>query len=283
MRGTVVLCDIIRKFFISWGRLSVLTLLVAGLMGAVQTPFSHAEKLAQKNIRAAFNQQVPLQEALTEIYRQTGYKVYVSEELAQHNIQGVYWDLSIDEFLRRALKKYNVSVVYDDNAQIAIVRGFGENLGQSNFVSVSGDEMAATQAEDPGAIEPLSGIPYATLRELQEQQLAEMKKQLTDPNALDPFSGASYTGISESQAEVDRQREEPDAVDPLSNVPIDTLKENQAKLDEQRERGDVVDPLSGVPYSVLRENQRQLDMKRENSDMYDPLSEVTQPLPENAE
>ncbi|MCL7487094.1 MAG: DUF4373 domain-containing protein [Desulfobulbaceae bacterium] len=263
-----------------------MTLLVAGLVVAGQTP-SQAEKLDQKNIRVAFNQQVPLQEALTEIYRQTGYKVYVSEELAQLNIQGVYWDLSIDEFLRRALKKYNVSVVYDDNAQIATVRGFGENLGRSggegNFVSVSGDELSATQAEDPGAIEPLSGIPYATLRELQEQQLAEMKKQLTDPDALDPFSGASYPGISESQAEVDRQREEPDAVDPLSEVPIATLKENQAKLDEQRERGDVVDPLSGAPYSVLRENQRQLDMKRENSDMFDPLSEVTQPLPENAE
>lgn len=272
-----MLNDIIRKFFICWGRLSVLTLLVAGLVVAGQTP-SHAEKLAQKKIRVAFNQQIPLQEALKEVYKQTGYTVYVRKNLSKVPVQGIYWDTTIDAFLRRVLKNYNVSVLYNDLEKVAVVRDFGESLrgaGEGGtFVSFSEEELADEELEAPKGVDPLSGMPLAELRRIKREQMAELERIRNDPDSFDPFSGLSRAAMEENQEKLNQQRSDPEAIDPLSGLPLSELRERQTETDRQRNDPDAIDPLSGIPYSELKKKQEEYQKQRKENPGVDPLSQI---------
>jgi len=245
-----------------------------------------AEIYSQKIIKLNTGSTTVLRDVLDDIFKQTGYKIIVSDELASVPVVGVYEDVSVENFLRRALRKYNVSVIYDEKEQIAVVRAFGENLNENQkgaYVAVPKDGLVKE-----GEVDPLSGVAVAELKRLQLEQLEEMERLRNDPETLDPLSDIPMVELQRMQTqqleEMGRQKNDPEAVDPQTGI---SLVEQQRLLAEQLEMMEkqnndpaAVDPLSGMPLSELRSNRdRQLEelKKRENDpNAVDPLENIPQ-------
>ncbi len=270
----------VQRFISSCRRAGVFTMLVfAATVLLVSTP-GEAVNLNEKKVKIVTTQNTVLKDVLGDIHKQTGYQVVVSEELSTIPVVGVYDDISIEDFLRRVFKKYNVSVIYDEKKQVAYVRSFGEDLKQSQtgaYLSVPRDELLKGTEVDPNETDPLSGISLAELRRMQEEHLQEMERQANDPEAVDPLGGVPLADMKRNQQELDRQKADPATVDPLSGIPLADLRKNQAEADRRANDPDAVDPLSGLPMSVLRKNQEELDRQRIDAGGVDPLNQAILP------
>jgi type II secretory pathway component GspD/PulD (secretin) len=272
-------------------KIGVLVVALFLLTAVVEPETCAAEIYSQKIVKLNTGNTTVLRDVLDDIFKQTGYKIIVSEELASVPVVGVYEDVSVENFLRRALRKYNVSVIYDEKEQIAVVRAFGENLNENQkgaYVAVPKDGLLKEGEEDSSEIDPLSGVAVAELKRLQIEQLEEMERLRNDPETLDPLSDMPMVELQRLQAqqleEMGRQKNDPEAVDPQSGIPLAEQQQSlERQLEEMEKRNNdpaAVDPLSGESLSELRANRdRQLEelRKRENDpNAVDPLENIPQ-------
>jgi len=271
-------------------RVKVFALLMAAAVSLLVSMPSSAVNLGEKKINLATEQNTVLKDVLGEIQKQTGYQVIVSDELSAIPVVGMYNDISIEDFLRRVFKKYNVSVIYDEKKQVAYVRSFGEDLKLKQtgaFHSVPRDELLKETGADSSEIDPLSGISVAELKRMQMEQLEEMERLANDPDAVDPLGEVPLADLREKQAgqldQLKNRQNDAEAVDPQTGLSVAELQEKKARqLEMMRAREndpDAVDPQSGIPLRELREKQaRQLEMlrARENDpNAPDPLMQIS--------
>ncbi len=276
-----------------WPGLKRITAVVAFLLLATvvgEAGMCRAESFNKKINKLNTGSETILNDLLDDIFQQTGYTIVVSEQLSSVPVVGVYRDITVDDFLRRVLKKQNVSVLYDKKKKQVLVRGFGESirLGKDGgSYSVSGQGGVSEGSAAPSeAVDPLSGIPVAELQEKQARQMEELRRRENDPDAVDPLSGMS---LAELQAKQARQMEElkgrendPDAIDVLGDIPVVELREKKSRqleqLKKQQTDPEAIEPQSGLPYMQLNAKKarqlEQLKAREKDPGAVDPLSGI---------
>lgn len=288
-KNTVQLLSLPSHFDSVFMKMGILIVSLFVVIAFMQTGSCEAEIYTQKIEKLSIGDKTVLRDVVDDIFKQTGYKIVVSDELALTPIAGVYEDVSVENFLRRVFKKYNVSVIYDEKAKVAFVRAFGENLNKDQkgaYVAVPKEGLLEDGESDPSAVDPLSGISLAELKRTQIEQLEEMERLRNDPETLDPLSGTPLMELQRAQSqqleEMERQKKDSEAVDPLTDNPLAEQQRSVAEqLEEMEKRNNdpaAVDPLSGDSLSELRAGQaRQLEElgKRENDpNAVDPLENI---------
>jgi hypothetical protein len=262
----------------------ILCFLVLALFIPDQSAISQTliEQKNQINIRI---ENKSFQSIIQEITKQSGYQIIVSEEFLKIPVTGIYQNTTLDNFLRRIFKEYNVSIIYDDFEQVAYVHPFGEKVAVSETFSSGYQSQPSTElASNFEEIDPLSGIPLAILEKKQLDQIEELERINSNPNAIDPLSGMYVSEMNEKIAEqqmiLQEANNNPEAVDPLSGLPLIELHEDRLS-DSNHEDPDAVDPLSGIPIKRLQEiSAKQMNMLKEMQDegsLHAPLLDMEKP------
>jgi hypothetical protein len=209
-----------------------------------------------------------------DVEKKTGIKVKLDEELANIIVSGVFVDVTVDEFFRRAIKGKNIAVQYAEKESIVTVQTFLSSLmaasrgsdpkGSSSAGVTDEEHMRKMQAEqlaelkrwekDPDALDPMSGVRRGDLMKLHEDQLAAFAKWQDDPNAKDPMTGKRRSDIQSMQtkqlAKLEAQQSNPATPDPVTGRPVGemgkTRKEQLAAFEKDRNNPDAIDPMSGM-------------------------------------
>ena len=202
----------------------------------------------------------PLKLVAEEIHKQTGYRVVFDEKWNELLLSGQYVGVTPEEFFLRALRKQNVSLSYDDKGNMIILRFFGDrDIGKIKAGALASGNAASTQAtkdvktlheqqrqelqkdyNDPGSVEPVSGMTNAEIKSLYEEQHAELEQLKKDPGVIEPVSGmtsAEIKSLHEVQhAELQKDYNDPGSVEPVSgmtNAEIKSLYDVQHAEREQ--------------------------------------------------
>ena len=218
----------------------------------------------------------PFQDVAAEIQQQTGYRVVFDEKWNELPVTGIYTDVSLDEFFRRAFRKQNTSLLVNDKEKIVAVRFFGDKSFADLLASASSgkgsgipediaalhDEQRAELQEylrDPEAIDPLSGMKLVDIRALHDEQHAELEQMKQNPDTIEPTSGATVGELQQIQAaqqqENDQLRSNPETVEPESGMSIGAIAElhraQRAEREQMLQDPNTVDPISGMKLSEI--------------------------------
>jgi hypothetical protein len=193
----------------------------------------------------------PLKLVAEEIYKQTGYRVVFDEKWNELLLSGRYVGVTLEEFFLRALRKQNVSLSYDDQEGVVILRFFGDRDagGVRAGLLVNGNDSNAHGIDD--------------VKVLHEQQRQDLQKYLNDPESVDPVSGMKLVDIQKMQntqrAELEQLQKDPGTIDPesgMTNAEIKSLQNvQQAELEQAKQRPETIEPETGMTSAEIKSLQ----------------------------
>ncbi|MDD3813711.1 MAG: hypothetical protein PHZ02_03615 [Desulfocapsaceae bacterium] len=217
---------------------------------------------------------MPLNSVAEEVYKQIGCKIIFDEKWNNLLLSGQYAGVTLEEFFWRSLRKYNVSLSYDDKNNIATLRFFGDrDIGKTNIDSLASRNAASggTNKEtkvmreeqhqqlvayfnDPESIDPESGMTFGEIKEMRSTQRAEQERWKNDSESIDSVSGMRLGDIkqiySDQRAEQERWQNDPEAIDPVSGIKLVDIKKMRSGQRAEQERWqndpEAIDPVSGI-------------------------------------
>lgn len=223
---------------------------------------------------------IPLKNVAEDIRRQTGYTVVFSESLVSVPVSGMYNEVSLDEFFRRALKGKNISVVTDTAEKLFVVKAFGDKT-----IVALGDKISPEKLNE---MVPGMDLTFEELRQQEEANKLALDEALSNPDTIDPISGLSLGEVrkqeEENKAALDEALNNPETVVPHSgDLTMEQIREANAKNKEELARrmndSNTVDPVTGMNLGELKrveaENKRVLDEALKNPDTIDPMTGLT--------
>lgn len=241
---------------------------------------------------------VPLSQVLLDISSQTGFKIMIEKDLHDVSVSGKYVDVSIEEFMRRALRGKNISVISDNGQKVVLVRYFGKKspLGDMLLIGENvqdGPGSVLTQEQlsaikelhkeqmeeyekwkaDPDSIDPYTGVRLGDLREMHQEQTQNYEEWKNNPDSMDPYMGKSLGAInsqySEQKQAHDKWRENPESVDSYTGMKLGNLQALHGQQEESynswKNNPDSIDPYSGMKLGDLKrmheQQQKEMDAK----------------------
>ncbi len=211
--------------------------------------------VSEKNVVSLDLRDKPLKLVAEEILKQTGTVVVFDEKWNELPVNGQYTEISLEEFFWRALRKYNISLSFEEKRNVVNLRFFGDSknakINNDTLINknISNNQLREdikilheqqrqelqTYLKDPESIDPLSGMKLADIQEMHVTQQVELEKLRNDPNTIDPVSGMTNAEIKNlevtQQAEVEQFHNDPNAIEPESGM---TKAEIEELHNEQR-------------------------------------------------
>jgi len=231
----------------------------------------------------------PLGLALEELSAKTGYKIIIEKDFQSIVISGNFKDVSVEEFIRRALRGKNLSIISDESKKLVIVRLFGNKAGVGNLIvignfedgpgsTLTSDELSdikklhKAQSEEfkdwknnPESIDPYSGATLGELASLHEGQVKEYEAWKANPDSVDPDGGGNLKDISNLQEkqvqDYEAWKNNPESIDPYSEEKLGNLNAMHQQQAEEYESWkkdpEAIDPYSGERLGVLQKLHEQ--------------------------
>lgn len=234
----------------------------------------YAQQSAVKRFSIEVKGQV-FKEILVELEKKSGVLVTIDEELGNVKITGDFSDVTLEEFLHRALKEQNIALEFGKNGSIVTVQSFkmasnvGKLVGKGSTKEMQAEQLVALaeRQKNPDAIDPTTGVPRGVLKKMQEKQLVDFAEWQNNPDSKDPMTGlrkGDLQVIQEKQLTAFAEwQDNLDAKVPRTDVRRGELKEMQASqlagFDRWRNDPNSKDPMTGLPRGELKKMQeRQL-------------------------
>lgn len=191
----------------------------------------------------------PLKLVAEEILKQTGTVVVFDERWNELPVNGQYTEISLKEFFWRALRKYNISLSFDEKRNVVNLRFFGDSkITKINDHTLKNENVSNNQLRED-------------IKMLHEQQRQELQTYLKDPESVDPLSGMKLVDIQEmhgtQQAELEKLRNDPKTIDPVSGMTNAEIKNldvtQQAELEQFHNDPNAIEPESGMTKAEIKE------------------------------
>lgn len=221
------------------------TIVVSCMLLVLYTGQAFSQKLdtlPEKSVISLELRDKSLKFVAEEIFKQTGYKVVFDKKWNDLPLSGQYTGVTLEEFFRRALRKQNVSLSYDDKSNVVVLHFFGDrNIGIKKNIDQASDNASIVQAIEE-------------IKALHEEQRQELSTYLKDPESVDPVSGMKLVDIKDlhgtQQKELENLKNDPETIDPLSGMTNAEIKKlnNSQSAESKRSAQDpnLVDPESGM-------------------------------------
>jgi hypothetical protein len=201
-----------------------------------------------------------LKDVLSDIYRQTEWKIVLDESLTDSIITGTFKEIELESFLKRALKGENLIFLYDEEAKTIDVRVFGATeTNRARAAEVSEDilpdekTLQALRAEenrifeeyisDPNSIEPLTGMTLGEIAALQAEEEKIHNAYISNPDSIEPLTGMTLGEISALHAAeqeiYEKYINDPSSVEVLTGISfaeIDALHAQEKMIGTQEEQ-----------------------------------------------
>ncbi|MBU4326999.1 MAG: hypothetical protein KKB91_04540 [Proteobacteria bacterium] len=205
--------------------------------------------VSEKNVVSLDLRDKPLKLVAEEILKQTGTMVMFDKKWNELPVNGQYIGIPLEEFFWRALRKYNISLSFDEKRNLVNLRFFGD----SNIVKINNDTLINENVSNKQLREDI--------KMLHKQQHQELQTNLNDPEFVDPLSGMKLVDIQEmhvaQQAELEELRNDPQTIEPesgMTNAEIKSLHgAQQAELEQLRNDPKVIEPESGMTKAEIRD------------------------------
>lgn len=222
----------------------------------------------------------PLREVIGMIAQQTSYEIAIDAKWGDHQVSGIYDQVTVDDFFKRTLRGENISIIHNDAERKIVVRLFGQKTPAKYLsVSVSPDgslkEKHLSQSEeyarlkaDPDFVD-IGGATNAEKWEAHRAQAEVHAMEKTDP-AFTDMSGASNEEKWREHAAQARQHElmkkDPAFVDMggMKNEEVWQRHKTQAAVHEQMKTNpDFVDEsgMRNADIRAMHKKQNELHQK----------------------
>lgn len=220
--------------------LSVPTLGVSGTSNTMTNSFSFRD--------------MPFKEVVEILSNQYNVEISYDKALAKHPVSGEYFDVSLEEMLKRILKGKSISIITHSKNNVLDIRLFGE---KNQRLVASPDFQSRSKFTN--SVDPFTQKTVAELNTILEQQESNKKARLENPNYVDPFSGVRQSELNNILQLQEKNKEQrlgdPRFIDPMTGKTYSELasikKEQEASRDSRLSKENSLDSFTGKKISDL--------------------------------